>query len=50
MTNKHSQQHEIGMVGLDVMGCNLALNMPDHGCAMESTSCSSTKFTASSAW
>ena len=26
-----SQQHEIGMVGLGVMGRNLVLNMADHG-------------------
>src|ERR1017187_2215986 len=26
-----SQQYEIGMVGLGVMGCNLVLNMADHG-------------------
>jgi 6-phosphogluconate dehydrogenase len=26
-----SQQSEIGMVGLGVMGCNLVLNMADHG-------------------
>ena len=38
MTNKHSQQYEIGRVGLSVMGCNLVLNMADHGCAVESTS------------
>jgi 6-phosphogluconate dehydrogenase len=31
MTNKHSQQYEIGMVGLGVMGRNLVLNMADHG-------------------
>jgi 6-phosphogluconate dehydrogenase len=34
MTNKHSQQYEIGMVGLGVMGRNLVLNMADHGCAV----------------
>ncbi len=35
MTNKQSQQqYEIGMVGLGVMGCNLVLNMADHGCAV----------------
>jgi len=32
MANQHSQQrHEIGMVGLGVMGRNLLLNMADHG-------------------
>jgi 6-phosphogluconate dehydrogenase len=31
MTNKHSQQYEIGMVGLGVMGRNLVLNIADHG-------------------
>ena len=32
MNNKRSQQeHEIGMVGLGVMGRNLVLNMSDHG-------------------
>jgi len=33
MTNKQ-QCYEIGMVGLGVMGCNLVLNMADHGCAV----------------
>ena len=31
MTNKYSQQYEIGMIGLGVMGRNLVLNMADHG-------------------
>jgi 6-phosphogluconate dehydrogenase len=32
MTNiQAQQQYEIGMVGLGVMGCNLLLNMADHG-------------------
>ncbi len=32
MTNKQpQQQYAIGMVGLDVMGRNLLLNMADHG-------------------
>jgi 6-phosphogluconate dehydrogenase len=29
-----TQLHEIGMVGLGVMGRNLVLNMADHGCAV----------------
>jgi 6-phosphogluconate dehydrogenase len=28
------QRYEIGMVGLGVMGCNLVLNMADHGFAV----------------
>ena len=31
MSDKQSQQYEIGMVGLGVMGRNLVLNMADHG-------------------
>jgi len=32
MTNKQpQQQYAIGMVGLDVMGRNLLLNIADHG-------------------
>jgi len=35
MAHKQLQQrYEIGMVGLGVMGCNLVLNMADHGCAV----------------
>jgi 6-phosphogluconate dehydrogenase len=35
MTNKNPrQEHELGMVGLGVMGRNLVLNMADHGYAM----------------
>ena len=34
MTNKHSQQYEIGMVGLGVMGRNLLLNVVHHGFAV----------------
>jgi 6-phosphogluconate dehydrogenase (decarboxylating) len=26
-----TQGHEIGMIGLGVMGCNLLLNLADHG-------------------
>lgn len=29
--HQHHQKYEIGMVGLGVMGCNLVLNMADHG-------------------
>ena len=29
--NKHSNQGDVGMIGLAVMGSNLALNMADHG-------------------
>ena len=32
MTNKRPQPgHEIGIIGLGVIGCNLLLNMADHG-------------------
>jgi 6-phosphogluconate dehydrogenase len=37
MTNKPrqpQQQYEIGMIGLGVMGCNLVLNVADHGFAV----------------
>jgi 6-phosphogluconate dehydrogenase len=37
------QQYEIGMVGLGVMGCNLVLNMADHGCAVVGYDKDSTK-------
>jgi 6-phosphogluconate dehydrogenase len=29
----NTQEYEIGIVGLGVMGRNLVLNMADHGCA-----------------
>ncbi len=29
--NRSQQEHTLGMVGLGVMGCNLVLNMADHG-------------------
>ncbi|MDQ6913399.1 MAG: NAD(P)-binding domain-containing protein, partial [Verrucomicrobiota bacterium] len=34
MSSKQTQQSEIGMVGLGVMGRNFVLNMADHGFAV----------------